>query len=77
MVGDILYIYPGYSISVDGVLVEGKGLLVDESTITGESELIIKDSNSKCFILGGSLIKQGDGSMLVCAVGKNSNLISC
>jgi Ca2+-transporting ATPase len=72
-----VYLYPGYSISVDGVLAESKGLLVDESTITGESEFIVKNSEENCFLLGGSLVKEGDGRMLVCAVGKNSNLMSC
>jgi P-type E1-E2 ATPase len=40
LVGDILTIQIGDLLPVDGILLEGSELLMDESTITGESEMI-------------------------------------
>lgn len=62
---------------VDGIFLEGSELQMDESTITGESEMI-----SKCpamgdnlsgkitpFIISGSKVMDGSGHILVCTVG--------
>ena len=42
VVGDIVYLKAGDILQVDGVLFRGHGIKADESSITGESELIHK-----------------------------------
>jgi Ca2+ transporting ATPase len=42
MVGDIVEIETGEIVSVDGVLLQGNGVSADESSITGESDLVKK-----------------------------------
>jgi magnesium-transporting ATPase (P-type) len=58
---------------VDGILIEGSELLMDESTITGESEMIQKvpvlelnnqGGNSTPFIISGSKVMDGSGHVL-------------
>ena len=70
LVGDIVQVFSGSLILADGILVKGHGITVDESSITGESDLMRKDDNP--FLISGSTIAEGKGLMLVCAVGKNS-----
>jgi P-type E1-E2 ATPase len=55
-VNDLVIIYPGEGIPVDGVLVFGKGIC-NESMLTGESKPIHKDIGS--MIYGGSILIQG------------------
>jgi P-type Ca2+ transporter type 2C len=78
----------GDVIPVDGVLIDGYNVLCDESSATGESELVPKVSGKvavqrfesgavdECeldpFILSGSKVRDGVGSFLVTAVGVNS-----
>jgi P-type E1-E2 ATPase len=38
VVGDIIKIETGMNIPVDGIVLEGNGVLADESAMTGESE---------------------------------------
>jgi heavy metal translocating P-type ATPase len=51
-VGDILCVRPGEMVPVDGVVVSGEGL-IDESSITGESELVECSAGSS--LLSGSV----------------------
>ncbi|EGR33978.1 hypothetical protein IMG5_028960 [Ichthyophthirius multifiliis] len=82
LVGDILNLEIGDILPVDGIFVEGNELQIDESSITGESDLITKnqiDKNQKSqninpFLISGSKIMDGQGKMLVCAVGVNTQL---
>lgn len=78
VVGDIVYLKAGDIVQVDGVLFRAHGVKVDESSITGESELIHKESPGaglgSPFILSGSKISEGTGQMVVCAVGAKSLL---
>ena len=55
--------------------------MMDESSITGESDLIEKTvitnaamqhSNESGFIISGSKVMDGTGKLVVCAVGENS-----
>ncbi|TID07716.1 Calcium-transporting ATPase 2 [Colletotrichum higginsianum] len=41
-VGDVMHIETGDVVAVDGVLVQGSGVQVDESSLSGESELVHK-----------------------------------
>jgi len=49
-VGDIVLIREGMEIAGDGILVEGDGIKVDESNMTGESDLLSKENLSRCLI---------------------------
>ena len=42
---DLLYLKPGDSLVVDAKVVQSDNLEVDESIITGESEVVIKKEN--------------------------------
>ncbi|KAF2400148.1 calcium-translocating P-type ATPase [Trichodelitschia bisporula] len=78
LVGDVLRLEPGDIVPVDGVYISGHNLRCDESTITGESELIrkapgdVRDTSRDPFILSGSKVAEGTGTLLVTAVGVNS-----
>ncbi|CAG9310366.1 unnamed protein product [Blepharisma stoltei] len=80
LTGDLIYVSPGEVFCVDGILIRGNGLSVDESSITGESKLMNKqvvragDTDTDPFLISGAKINQGNGVMLVCAVGKYSVL---
>jgi magnesium-transporting ATPase (P-type) len=83
LVGDINYVGYGDVLKVDGILLEGD-IQMDESALTGESILIRKKpefENTKIdhhdirinpFLLSGSMIKEGEGIILVTNVGKNT-----
>lgn len=74
VVGDILHIRSGDIPQADGVLFHG-ALVVDESAMTGESDQIRKTaSNSSPFLLSGTQILEGNGLVLVLAVGTWSQL---
>ena len=45
---------------------------VDESALTGESEDVLKDTDSDRFLRSGSRVLEGQGRLLVTAVGSNS-----
>lgn len=47
-VGDIVKIKNGMNIPVDGVVLEGMGVMCDESAMTGESDHLPKDAVDKC-----------------------------
>ena len=84
LVGDLLVLKLGEIISVDGIFVSSNFIITDESAINGESDLIKKTanfsfefkngtSNYVCPILiSGTQILEGQGQMIVCAVGNRS-----
>lgn len=83
LVGDIIFLNQGDQIPVDGILISGFNLLVDESSQTGESKDIEKEplrsldiSAKKVnpFLLSGSKIMEGKGEAVVCAVGVNTRM---
>jgi Cu+-exporting ATPase len=69
--GDWVIVLPGERIPVDGVVLEGQSEL-DESMLTGETNLILKTMHSK--VTGGSM--NGSGRLLIQAenVGEESTL---
>lgn len=81
MVGDVLQIAIGDIIPVDGLLTKGL-VMIDESSMTGESDLVKKTPNlinheshkkrSTPFVISGTQVKDGSGEMVVCGVGTNS-----
>lgn len=52
-VNDLIKVYPGGGVPIDGVVLFGKGL-VNESMLTGESRPIQKEIGSKVF--GGTTL---------------------
>lgn len=73
-VGDILMLEPGDIIPVDAIYLQGHNLACDESSATGESDTMKKQTEDKgdCFILSGSKVLEGVARVLVIAVGENS-----
>lgn len=80
LVGDIMCVSPGEIFQVDGILIRGGFLSVDESAITGESKLLRRevhragDLNTIPFLVSGGKVCEGNGIILVCAVGSHSVL---
>lgn len=88
LVGDVLHLEPGDLIPADGILIEGHNLKCDESSATGESDIIKKTpadqvyraienneslSQSDPFILSGGKVAEGLGTFLVTSVGVYSS----
>ncbi|KAH6687971.1 plasma membrane calcium-transporting ATPase [Plectosphaerella plurivora] len=85
LVGDVMLLETGDVVPVDGVLISGAGVQLDESSITGESELVHKNPardaellehrthDADPFIVSGTTVCGGIGSFLVIAVGTNSS----
>ncbi|KAK5583190.1 hypothetical protein RB653_004781 [Dictyostelium firmibasis] len=74
-VGDIISLDTGDILCADGVFIDGHALKCDESSITGESDPIKKgqpQENMDPFLISGSMVIEGFGTMLVTAVGVNS-----
>ncbi|KAI7878578.1 PMCA-type calcium-translocating P-type ATPase [Lichtheimia hyalospora FSU 10163] len=72
VVGDVLFLEPGDMVTVDCIYIEGHNLRCDESTATGESCHVKKNTIDDCIILSGSKILQGVAKVVVIAVGENS-----
>ena len=70
-VGDRLRVRPGEKVPVDGVLVEGAGV-VDESMVTGESTLVAKRVGAK--LIGGTINGTGGFVMQAERVGRDTAL---
>ena len=68
---DIIIIKPGMNIPVDGLVLEGNGLL-DQSSITGESMPVEKEVGDK--IISGTINKNGYFKYKVTKVGKDTTL---
>ncbi|KAL7131660.1 hypothetical protein ABFS83_12G018900 [Erythranthe nasuta] len=66
--GDIVHLAIGDQVPADGLFLEGFSVLIDESSLTGESEpVIISDENP--FLLSGTKVQDGSCKMLVTNVG--------
>lgn len=68
---DIIIIKPGYSIPVDGIIIEGESS-IDESTITGESIPTQKFINDK--VISGTINKNGYFKMKATELGDDTTL---
>lgn len=88
LVGDVVNLEPGDMIPVDGILIQGHGIKCDESSATGESDLLKKTPGDDAFraierhdnlkkvdpfILSGAKVSEGVGSFLVTATGVHSS----
>jgi Ca2+-transporting ATPase len=74
LVGDVVIIDTGDIIPADGVFLSGESMRGDESSATGESRAINKGMGEKLdpFFLSGTQLIEGNGEMLVIAVGELS-----
>ncbi|ETN42746.1 calcium-translocating P-type ATPase, PMCA-type [Cyphellophora europaea CBS 101466] len=87
LVGDVVRFETGDIVPVDGILTEGFDIETDESSTTGESDLIektpftdphpseaaLRPTNIDPFILSGSKVANGVGSFVATSVGVNSS----
>lgn len=78
VVGDRLIVQEGDRLACDALLVEGHGLRVDESTLTGESVPVDKAAGgpgvADSLLQAGTLVVQGDGRADVIATGARTAL---
>lgn len=65
--GDLIQLGQGDQLVVDGVLVEGDHLHVDESMLTGESDAVAKEVGDSVY--SGSFVASGAGIMQATAIG--------
>lgn len=83
--GDIIFIEAGDLVPADGRVLDSFSLLVNESSLTGESEGVEKKSDvivaeelalgdQKNMVFSGSLVSYGRGVVLVTATGMNTEL---
>jgi cation-transporting ATPase E len=64
---DVVDLAPGDQISVDGVVVAGRGFEVDESLLTGEVDPVVKEVGDE--VLSGSFVAAGSGVIRATKVG--------
>ena len=73
VVGDVILLASGDMIPADCIFIEGDSMKADESSLTGESDMLKKSSEAgQCFLIGGSAVAEGTGKALVVAVGANT-----
>ena len=86
LVGDLIMINYGDIMAADVLLIEGNGIKMDESALTGESDAMKKEKYEKCkelldkgetklpspLILSGTNCIEGSGKGIVIAVGDHS-----
>lgn len=68
---DILIVKAGEAVPVDGIIIEGKGL-IDEAALTGEPLPIEKEINMQ--VIGGTINKSGYFKMRVTKIGADTTL---
>jgi P-type Ca2+ transporter type 2C len=88
LVGDVMHLEPGDLIPVDGIFIDGHNVKCDESSATGESDIIKKTpadvvyraiqnheplNKMDPFILSGGKVSEGVGTFLVTSVGVYSS----
>jgi cation-transporting ATPase E len=67
---DVIILYPGDQVPVDGEVIHTDGFQVDESLLTGEAEPVNKSEGAKA--LSGSFVVAGSGAILATAVGDDA-----
>ncbi|CAO2037366.1 unnamed protein product [Urochloa humidicola] len=71
VVGDVVALKIGDQVPADGVVISSHSLAIDESSMTGESKIVTKDQKTP-FLMAGCKVADGYGTMLVTAVGLNT-----
>lgn len=70
VIDDLLVLTRGMQIPADGKVLVSNGMEVDESTLTGEADAIIKKVND--IVMSGTVVISGSALVKITAVGKNS-----
>ncbi|KFY28682.1 hypothetical protein V493_02809 [Pseudogymnoascus sp. VKM F-4281 (FW-2241)] len=88
LVGDVVLLEPGDMVPVDGIFIDGHNVKCDESSATGESDIIKKRPANEVyeaiksgqdtkkldpFILSGAHVTEGVGRFMVTSTGVNSS----
>ncbi|XP_051127090.1 calcium-transporting ATPase 2, plasma membrane-type-like [Andrographis paniculata] len=68
LAGDIVHLSIGDQVPADGLFLSGFSMLIDESSLTGESEPVMISAESP-FLLSGTKVQDGTCTMLVTTVG--------
>ncbi|XP_062196062.1 calcium-transporting ATPase 2, plasma membrane-type-like [Phragmites australis] len=68
LAGDIVHLSIGDQVPADGLFVSGFSLLINESSLTGESEPVAVNAENP-FLLSGTKVQDGSCKMLVTTVG--------
>ncbi|CAK7342676.1 unnamed protein product [Dovyalis caffra] len=68
VIGDVVQLSIGDIVPADGIYISGYSLVIDESSLSGESEPVSVCQN-KPFLLSGTRVEDGSGKMIVTAVG--------
>ncbi|XP_057730424.1 calcium-transporting ATPase 2, plasma membrane-type-like isoform X3 [Arachis stenosperma] len=66
--GDMVHLAIGDQVPADGLFVSGFSVLIDESSLTGESEPVMVTSQNP-FLLSGTKVQDGSCTMMVTTVG--------
>ncbi|CAD6205836.1 unnamed protein product [Miscanthus lutarioriparius] len=66
--GDVVYLAVGDQVPADGLFISGYSVLINESSLTGESEPVVINEDNP-FLLSGTKVLDGSCKMLVTAVG--------
>lgn len=85
LAGDILYLDAGDYISADGRIIESFSLQVNESSLTGEAESVLKTTEAirgenvgigdrKNMVFSGSFVTYGRATVVVTAIGMNTEI---
>ncbi|PNW74900.1 hypothetical protein CHLRE_12g505350v5 [Chlamydomonas reinhardtii] len=72
VVGDVYLLDTGDKVVADGVCFDCQGLVIDEASLTGESDPIKKNTDEDPWVRSGTQVTEGSGKLLVVAVGENS-----
>ena len=72
VVGDVLVLNTGDRVTADGLLFHNNDLIIDEASLTGESEPLKKRVDGDPFCRSGTQVTEGSGRVLIIAVGEHS-----
>ncbi|KAK6046893.1 e1-E2 ATPase [Cooperia oncophora] len=72
VVGDVARVKYGDLLPADGLVIQSNDLKIDESSLTGESDLIRKSCDHDPVLLSGTNAMEGSGRFIITAVGLNS-----
>lgn len=72
LVGDVVVLVAGEKTPADGFVIASKDLRVDQSSLTGEPELVPRSPNPNDRLIWAECPVSGAGTMLVLAVGENT-----
>uniref|UniRef100_A0A0E0RJD5 Calcium-transporting ATPase n=2 Tax=Oryza rufipogon TaxID=4529 RepID=A0A0E0RJD5_ORYRU len=66
--GDVVHLAIGDQVPADGLFISGFSLLINESSLTGESEPVVVNEDNP-FLLSGTKVQDGSCKMLITTVG--------